>query len=101
MILSYLRRFLVKEAVRSIDISKALPIGKVPKGALSAGKGKPAVSTLKRTVITDVLEDPEKFIFEGWIEKDTINLRVRRRFEEVEKVGPEQDSILVDTVGEE
>lgn len=88
----------MKEAVRSIDVSKALPIGKVPKGALSAGQGKPAVSTLKRTVITDVIENPEAFILEAWLDKNEINVRVRRRYEENEV---EDGSVLVDTVDKE
>jgi hypothetical protein len=94
MIFSTIRRFLVKEAVRSIDISKALPIAKVNK----VGKSKPAVRTLKRTVITDVMENPEAFILEAWLDKNEINVRVRRRFEENEV---EEGTVLVDTVDQE
>ena len=94
MIFSAIRRFLVKEAVRSIDISKALPIAKVNK----VGKSKPAVSTLKRTVITDVMENPEAFVLEAWLDKNEINVRGRRRFEENEV---EEGTVLVDTVDKE
>lgn len=75
MLLNALKRFLVKEVVSSIDISKPMPVAKVTgiKSSMKA-KAKP-----QKTVISDVINNPESFILEAWLEKDEINVRVKRR----------------------
>lgn len=69
-----IRRAIIRETAKSIDISNALPIA-------TTGKRTPYVQQYKRTVIQDVLENPEHFILEAWLEKDEINVRVKRRFD--------------------
>lgn len=96
MIINLLRKFIVKEAMNSIDISKAISIGNA-KNLTKNVKTMPTVTTTKRTVINDVIDNPEQFVLEAWLDKNQINLRVRRRYEENEL---EENSILVDTVGE-
>lgn len=96
MIINLLRKFIVKEAMNSIDISKAISIGNA-KNLTKNVKAMPTVTTTKRTVINDVIDNPEQFVLEAWLDRNQINLRVRRRYEENEL---EENSILVDTVGE-
>lgn len=73
MLLKALKRFLVKEVVNTIDISKPMPVAKV------TGKGSSKPKARQKTVISDVINNPEAFILEAWIEKDEINVRVKRR----------------------
>lgn len=75
MLLNALKRFLVKEVVSSIDISKPMPVAKVT-GVKSSIKSK---TKPQKTVISDVINNPEAFILEAWLEKDEINVRVKRR----------------------
>ena len=74
--LKAIKRALVKEALNSVDISKPTSLGKVK----NVKKGASVIPTKHRTVINDVLEKPENFILEAWLDKDEINVRVKRRF---------------------
>lgn len=73
-----IKRALVKEALNSIDVSKPVPVGKLDKIGKSATS---VIKPKKRTVITDVIENPEAFLLEAWVDKNEINVRVKRRFE--------------------
>lgn len=83
ILLKALKRALVKEAFNSIDISRPTSLGKVKKNAS-------VIQPKRRTVINDVLENPEDFILEAWLDKNEINVRVKRRFIYADL---EQDSI--------
>ncbi len=75
--LKAIKRALVKEALNSIDVSKPIPVGKLGK----SGKSAPIITTKKRTVINDMMENPESFILEAWLDRNEINIRVKRRFD--------------------
>ena len=74
ILFNVLKRALVKEALNSIDVTKPIPVAKV-------GKSAPIVKPKKRTVISDVIENPENFILEAWVDRNEINVRVKRRYE--------------------
>jgi len=76
ILLKQIKRALVKEALNSIDISKPTSLGKPNK----LGKNASVIQPKRRTVINDVMENPENFILEAWLDKDEINVRVKRRF---------------------
>ena len=73
-----LKRAIMKEALNSIDVTKPISVGKTNKLAKDASN---VIKPKKRTVITDVIENPEAFILEAWIDKNEINVRVKRRFD--------------------
>lgn len=74
MIFKSLKKAILKTAIDSVDLSKPLPVAKV-------GRGTEIIKPKRKTVITDVIERPENYILEAWIDKSEINIRVKRRFE--------------------
>jgi len=76
MIFKSLKKAILKTAIDSVDLSKPLPVAKV-------GRGTEIIKPKRKTVITDVIERPENYILEAWIDKSEINIRVKRRFEYV------------------
>lgn len=78
MLFKALKRVIVKEALNSIDVTHPIPVGKVNNIKKSASS---AIKPKRRTVLNDVIENPESFILEAWLDKNEINVRVRRRFE--------------------
>lgn len=77
MIFNAIKKMLFKEVVNAVDLSKPLPVAKV-------GRGSDIIKPKKKTVITDVIENPEDFILEAWIDKSEINIRVKRRYIDAE-----------------
>lgn len=88
MIFKSIKKMLFQEAMKSVDLSKPLPVAKM-------GRGSNIVKPKKKTIITDVMDRPEDFILEAWIDKNEINVRVKRRFNyEVEQDNVQDAQIL-------
>ena len=69
-----IRKFLAREAMNAIDISKPIPVAKTKNVRKMVQSPK-----MKKTVISDVLENPEAFKLEAWIDKNEINVCIKRR----------------------